>query len=100
MDGIEWLKKLDLQRWWNLAAAIGVVVVLPAIAIQDHAIATVGFGIMACGFGERFNHRMEMSFLNGGMLTTYERTNRPQGVALVVLGVILIAFGLIRLSAN
>jgi hypothetical protein len=100
MDAPEWLKKIDLQRWWNLAIAIGFVLVLASLAASDHAIAIIGIAIMVFGFGERFNHRMEMEIRPGGTLTTYERHNRPQGLALLGLGVVLGAIGLYRLIAN
>jgi hypothetical protein len=100
MDFPEWLKKIDLERWCNLAIAIGVVFVIASLAANDHAVAIMGLAIMAFGFGERFNHRMEMEIRPGGTLTTYERRNRPQGLALIGLATVLGAVSLYRLIAN
>jgi hypothetical protein len=86
------------ERWWNLAIAIGVAFALASLVVDNHPSAILGVAIMAFGFGERFNHRMgEMEIRPGGTLTTYERHNRPQGLALVGLAVVLGAIGLFRL---
>jgi hypothetical protein len=94
---MDWLKELDLQRWWIAAIAVGLVVIVAALTAKNNAVAIIGFGIIACGFGEWFNHRMEIQIIHGGTLTTYPRFNRSQGLALVALGIILTGFGLYRL---
>ncbi len=89
-----WLAKLDLARWWKVLIAVGVAFVLGALLAKDLTFQVIGLGIVACGFGEWMNHRMEIEARHGGTLTTFERKNRFVGVVLDVLGVILIAIGL------
>lgn len=90
----DWLQKLDLQGWWKVAIAVGVVILLAALAAGDRGFAVIGLGIIAAGFGEWMNHRMETEILHGGQFTTYERVNRPMGLALEGIGIFLIALGL------
>ncbi len=80
---LDWLRNFDLRRWWIAAIAVGVAVLVPASATKDHDIAIIGFGIVACGFGEWMNHRMETEIKNNGTLTTFPRVNRLQGIVLV-----------------
>jgi hypothetical protein len=97
VSDLDWLKKLDLQRWWIVAIAMGFAMAIAALHYNNSNIAIVSLGIIACGFGEWMNHRKEMAIMHRGTLTTYPRVNRPQGVALVVVGIILIGVGLYRL---
>jgi len=101
---LDWLKNFDLKRWWIALIAVGLVIVIASVAAKDRNIAVgiagVGLGIVACGFGEWMNHRMEMEFVKGGTLTTFPRINRPLGFALDALGIILIVTGLYRLFAS
>jgi hypothetical protein len=41
-----------------------------------------------------------MEIRRGGTLTTYERANRPQGLVLVSLGVVLALIGFYRLIVS
>lgn len=97
---VEWLKSFDLQRWWKAAIAVGLAMVVAALASKDRDIAVIGLGIVACGFGEWMNHRMEMEFVNGGPLTSFPRVNRPMGLVLDTLGFMLVGLGLYRLIAS
>jgi hypothetical protein len=72
---MDWLKYFDLRRWWIAAIAIGFAMVLAALHYNN--IVIVSLGIIACGFGEWMNHRMEMALMHGGTLTSYPRVNRP-----------------------
>jgi hypothetical protein len=97
---LDWLKNFDLRHWWNVAIALGLAVVITAIAANDHIIALVGFGIVACGFGERMNHRVETEFVNNGAFASYERVNGTMGLVLDGLGVILLASGFFRFLSS
>jgi|NGEPerStandDraft_6_1074524.scaffolds.fasta_scaffold368890_2 hypothetical protein len=97
---MDWLKNFDVQRWWKAAIVVGLAIVLGALAVKDHGIALVGLGVVGCGFGEWMNHRMETQFLNGGTLTSFHRFNRPMGLALDGVGIILVALGLYRVIAT
>jgi hypothetical protein len=90
---MEWLKNFDVQRWWKAAIVVGLAVIVAALAIKERDIVVVGFGVVACGFGEWMNHRMETEIRHGGTLTTFERKNRPLGLALDAIGVVLIVLG-------
>ena len=95
-----WLQKLDFNRWWKVAIAVGVVIALASLPAKDHGIFLVGIGISACGFGEWMNHRMEMEIKFGGKLTTFERKNRPMGLVLDGLGILLFAVGVYRIVTS
>jgi hypothetical protein len=95
-----WLEKLDLQRWWKVAIAVGVAIVVPAVSVKDQGFALIGLGVIALGFGEWMNHRMETQIKYSGTLTTFERVNRPMGLALDGVGIILIALGLFRIVVS
>jgi hypothetical protein len=98
---LDWLKgfaeKLDSARWWKVAIAVGLAILLGALAAEDRDFEVIGLGILACGFGEWFNHRMETEIRQGGTLTTFERVNRPLGLTLDAIGILLVAFGLYHL---
>ena len=98
---MDWLKsfveKLDLARWWKVAIVVGLAILLAALAAKDRDLVVIGLGIIACGFGEWLNHRMEVETMRGGTLTTFERVNRPIGLTLDAIGVALVAFGLYHL---
>jgi hypothetical protein len=100
MDFPAWLKNFDLARWWQAAIVVGVVVLLAALAAGQSGIAIIGLAGVFCGFGEWMNHRKEMENRRGGTLTTYERANRPQGLVLVGLGVVLALIGFYRLIVS
>ncbi len=92
---MDWLKsfaeKLDLARWWKVAIVVGLAILLAALAAKDRDIIVIGLAIIACGFGEWLNHRMETEIRHGGTLTTFERVNRPLGLTLDGIGVVLAA---------
>lgn len=96
----DWLSKLDLGRWWKVTIAAGIAMIVPAIAAKDHGFALIGLGVIALGFGEWMNHRMEKQIRHGGTLTTFERVNRPVGLALDGIGIVLIALGLFRVITS
>jgi len=90
----DWLKALDLGRWWKVAIAVGVVITVVAIGVKDRADTLIGLGMISGGFGEWMNHRMESTNKAGGVLTTFERKNRALGLAFAILGLLLIGGGL------
>jgi hypothetical protein len=67
---MDWLKGLDLRRWWIAAIAVGLAITVAAIAAKDHGNILIGLGIGACGFGDWMKHRMETKIKTGGTLTT------------------------------
>ena len=97
----DWLKsfaeKLDLARWWKVAIFVGLAILLAALTAKDRDVVVIGLAIIACGFGEWLNHRMEMEIRHGGKPTTFERGNRPLGLALDAIGIVLAVFGLLHL---
>jgi len=97
---MDWIQNFDLGRWWKASIAVGLGIMLAALAANNRDVITVGFGIVALGFGEWMNHRMEMEFVNGGTLTSFHRHNRPIGLVLDGVGIILAATGLLRLIAS
>jgi hypothetical protein len=94
---MDWLKgfaeKLDLARWWKVAILVGLAIVVAALAAKDRDVVVIGLAIIACGFGEWLNHRMEMEIRHGGKVTTFERVNRPLGLVLDAIGIVLAGFG-------
>jgi uncharacterized membrane protein len=78
------LNNLNFRKWWHPAIAVGIALVVAALAIKNHELAEIGLGIAACGIGEQ-------------ALERYSRFNRPIGFSLIGLGIILIAVGLYRL---
>jgi hypothetical protein len=90
----DWLKSLDLGRWWKVAIATGLVIAVIAIGVKDRADTLIGLGMISCGFGEWINHTMETTTKAGGTLTTFERKNRTLGLAFAILGLLLIGGGL------
>jgi hypothetical protein len=101
---VDWLKsfveKFDIQRWWKAAFFAGLAILVTAIAAKDDCFKVIGLGIMVFGWGEWLNHRMETEIRHGGTLTTYERINRPLGLAIAGLGVVVVALGLYCLFAK
>jgi hypothetical protein len=73
LDLASFAEKLDLARWWKVAIAVGLTILLAALAAKEHDFSVIGLGIIACGFGEWLNHRMETQIKHGGTLTTFER---------------------------
>jgi hypothetical protein len=72
----------------------GLAILVTAIAAKDDCFKAIGLGVLAFGWGEWLNHRMETEFRHGGTLTTYERVNRPLGLAIAGVGIVVVAFGL------
>jgi hypothetical protein len=99
-DLVGWLKSFDLGRWWKAAIAVGLVILVAAIAGKNDPFAIVGLSIVAFGFGEWMNHRMETAFAHGGTITSYHRHNRPMGLVLDGLGFVLALWGLYLLAAH
>lgn len=48
----------------------GLVITGAALAVKDRPVAIIDLGMIACGFGEWFNHRQEMDIFRGGSLST------------------------------
>jgi uncharacterized membrane protein YidH (DUF202 family) len=96
-----WLEKFDLARWWLAAISFGVGVTIVATTVKEHAVVLVGFGIVACGFGEWMNHQIKsVTEKEKEIVTEITRINPPQGMALVVVGIILMAIGVYRLTTS
>lgn len=102
---MEFLKGFDLSLWWNKLIAVGLAIIVAALAAQERGLIVVALGMIAVGFGEGLNHRMDVRFtepsayLPQHMITSYPRIPRPLGVALDIAGGLLMAFGLYRLLA-
>ncbi len=103
---MDWLKGFDLSLWWNQLIAVGVAMLIAALAAHERGLIFIGMGLIACGFGESRNHKKLLQWTEPnayrpqGLLTSYPRVVELLGVALVGLGVLLIAFGLYRLLAD
>jgi hypothetical protein len=93
---MDWLKTLDLGRWWNVAMAVGAATTIAALAVKEIGFAATGLGMLSFGLGEWLNHRKEMVWIKGEILTSYPRFNRPAGIVLDVIGVLLLGFGIYR----
>jgi hypothetical protein len=94
-----WLDKFDLARWWLAAISFGVGITVVATTVKEHDVVLVCFGIVACGFGEWMNHRITTE-PHTEKVAEITRLNQPQGKALVIIGVILMAIGLYRLTSS
>ena len=86
---------MSLRRWWIAAIAVGLAITVAAIAAKNHGGILIGLGIGACGFGDWMNHRMETKIKAGGTLTTFERKNRPLGLSLDGIALLVIVLGLL-----
>jgi uncharacterized membrane protein len=75
------------RKFWHPAIALGIAIVVAALAIRNQGLASIGLGIAVCGIGEQ-------------TLEAYTRFNRPIGFALIGLGILLIAVGLYSLFGS
>jgi hypothetical protein len=97
---MDWIKNFDLGRWWKMAIAVGLAIVLASLATKDHGVTLVGFGVIALGFGEWMNHRMQSESMHGGWVTSYPRHNRAMGLTLDAIGIAVALFGLYRIATT
>jgi hypothetical protein len=91
---VDWLKNFDLNRRWNIAMAAGLAITLAAIAAKNRDGILIGLGVFGLGVGEQMNHQKMMEWVHGGTLTTFHPVNRPLGVALTLIGGLLLVLGL------
>lgn len=97
------LKGIDLTLWWNSLVAIGLAIIVAALAAHERGLIFVGLGMISWGFGESLNHKQLIEFTppNGyvpqGMITSHPRFPRPFGLCLDGAGLLLIALGLGKL---
>jgi hypothetical protein len=91
-----WLKNFDLRRWWITAGVVGLVITLAALPGDNRGGILVGLGVISCGLGEWMNHRVSVEKRYHGTLITYPRLNRPIGLVLDGLGIVLTAVGFYR----
>ncbi|MGE3990118.1 hypothetical protein [Pseudorhodoplanes sp.] len=100
---MEFLRSFDLDLWWNKLVAVGLAILVAALAAANKDLIFIALGMVACGFGEGINHRRDISFtapsayLPQHMITQYLRLWHPVGVLLDIGGVILIVLGLYRM---
>lgn len=103
---MEWLKGFELDLWWNKLIAVGVAIVVAALAAKERGLIFVGLGMIAIGLGETFNHTKGHQLTERSiwqpqfLITGYLRTPRLIGFALDIVGGALLLFGLYRLLAS
>jgi hypothetical protein len=103
MMSVDWLKGFELDLWWNKLIAVGVAIVVAALAAKERGLIFVGLGLIAIGFGELLNHRRHESITPPSawqpqfLITGHLRMPHPLGLAIDGVGVILMLVGLYRL---
>jgi hypothetical protein len=102
------LSKLALDYWYQVLMVVSVAVFLLTgagvlKAFPTAATALISLGGFWIGLGEWINHPLQTSFLSpnvyrpSGVLTSHPRQSKPIGIIFLLLGLILVAFGLFRL---
>ena len=100
---MDFLKGFDLTLWWNVLIAIGLAIIVAALAAHERGLIFVGLGMISWGFGESANHKQMMQFtppnvyVPQGIITSFPRFPTPFGMCLDAVGVVLIALGLCKL---
>jgi hypothetical protein len=102
---MDFLKTFDLTHWWNKLIAVGVPIIVAALAANERGLIFIALGVIAFGLGESINHRKEIEitppnvYVPAAMITSYHRSMRPLGVVFDVAGLILIVVGFWKLLA-
>jgi hypothetical protein len=100
---VDFLKGFDLTQWWNLVIAVGLAIIVAALAAHERGLIFVGLGMISWGFGESTNHKQMIEFtppnvyVPQGMITSFPHFPTPFGLCLDGVGRVLIALGLWRL---
>jgi len=103
---MEFLKSFELDLWWNKLIAVGLAIIVAAVAAKERDLIFIGLGMVAWGFGESQNHKKMIewtppsAYIPQGTITSYPRFPHPFGIALDAIGILLILFGLYRLVAT
>jgi hypothetical protein len=90
---VEFLKSFDLSLWWRALIAVGLALVVAALAGKDRPVLIVGFGFIVLGFGEWFNHPQVGRQVGGMLESWFERRPCMLGLLLDAAGALLIALG-------
>ena len=91
------LKGFDLTQWWNLLIAVGLAIIVAALAAHERGLIFVALGMISWGFGESKNHKQMIQFMPQGTLTSFPRLPTPFGFCLDGAGLFLIGLGLWKL---
>jgi len=102
------LSKLELDYWYKVLMVVSFVVFLLAgsgvlKAFPTAPTALISLGIFFAGLGEWINHPLQTGFLApnayhpSGVLTSHPRSNNLIGIGFVLLGLVLILWGILRL---
>ena len=90
-----------VDHWWKTLTVAGVTITAAAIAVKYPPAILLGAGILACGAGEWIMHPEFTTPVQQGhqtwLVTTQERRPKPVGNALIVIGALLCAAGVIKL---
>jgi hypothetical protein len=99
--GMDALKKFDLDHWWNLLAAVGVIIALAFLVAQLTHGFLFGLGLLLLGTGERINHPRRSEIVRDEIVSSSTATEgnlwqpNPFGLSLDALGVGLFTVGLL-----
>ena len=102
------LSKLELDYWYKVLMVVSVVVfllagsgVLKALPVAPTIL--ISIGAFFVGLGEWINHPLQTGFLApnayrpSGVVTSHPRSNKFIGVGFLLLGLVLILWGIFRL---
>ena len=101
MAGLDDFKLLD--EWYKATIAGGAVIAVPAITVGNDTALICAIGLLLFGVGEFINHPFRSGFIYneyGGVAGTMKgRSRRPKtfGIALDILGIGLLLYGIVRL---
>jgi len=100
---VEFLKGFDLTLWWNSLVAVGLAIIVAALAAHERGLIFIGLGMISWGFGEALNHKTMIEFtppnayIPQGVITSHPRISRPIGLCLDSAGIVLIVVGFWKL---
>lgn len=105
------LEKLALEYWYHVVMAVSIVIFLLAgsgvlKAFPVAPVSLISLGSFFVGLGEWVNHPLQTSlrpadaYFPGGVITGHPRNNKPVGILFVILGVVLIGFGIFKFIAT
>jgi hypothetical protein len=100
---VDFLKGFDLTLWWNSLIAIGLAIIVAALAAHERGLIFIGLGMISWGFGEWVNHKQLIQitppnvYVPQSMITSYPRFSAPFGLCLDGVGLVLIVVGLWKL---
>lgn len=92
------LKGFDLEHWWKMLAGVGALIAIASIPLLHVPTIFIGLGLFFVGLGEWINHPYQVHEATFHyQITSHNRSPRPSGMALDLLGGILTAVGLVKL---